>query len=339
MATQFEGGAAPKSFWKKPEGVTGLLFLLAIVGGGGYLIYSNWGAILSILGSTLAMAATIAVIGLLIYLFVDPKTRALLSYMYKSVMRSITSWFVTIDPVGILKSYVDELQSNLVKMREQIGKIRGQMRHLQTLMETNNREIDNQLKLAAAARDKGKDQQLVLSSRKAARLRESNGKYQQLLNKMDILYRILTKMHANSEILLEDTKDQVFLKEQERKAIRASHSAMKSAMSVINGNPDQRAMFDMAMEQITEDVANKVGEMERFMEMSASFMDTVDLQNGVFEEEGLRMLEKWEEQSTLMLMSGQPESDTLDLDSESRTRSAPTASEQKTGKGYDQFFE
>ena len=340
MATQFEGGAASKSFWKKPEGVTGLLFLLAIIGGGGYLVYSNWGAILSFLGSTLAMAATFAVIGLLIYLFVDPKTRALLSYVYKSIMRTITGWFVTIDPIGILKNYLEELQDNLVKMREQIGKIRGQMRHLQTLMETNDREIDNQLKLAAAARGKGKEQQMILSSRKAARLKESNGKYQALLKKMDILYRILTKMHANSEILLEDTKDQVHLKEQERKAIRASHSAMKSAMNVINGDPDQRAMFDMAMEQITEDVANKVGEMERFMEMSASFMDTVDLQNGVFEEEGLRMLEQWEEQSTLMLMSGQPEAEELDLNSRPRNRSASEASSgPTTNKGYDQFFD
>ena len=84
-------------------------------------------------------------------------------------------------------------------------------------------------------------------------------------------------MYQNSEILLEDTKDQVNLKEQERKAIRASHSAMKSAMSVISGDPDQRAMFDMALESIADDVANKVGEMERFMEMSSSFMDSVDL--------------------------------------------------------------
>ena len=42
------------------------------------------------------------------------------------------------------------------------------------------------------------------------------------------------------------------------------------------------------------DVNQKVGEMERFMEMSENFMQSVDLQNGVFEEEGLKMLEKWE---------------------------------------------
>ena len=51
-------------------------------------------------------------------------------------------------------------------------------------------------------------------------------------------------------------------------------------------------MFDQAMEVIADDVANKVGEMEQFMELSANFMESVDLQNGIFEEEGLKMLEE-----------------------------------------------
>ncbi|MBK8082315.1 MAG: hypothetical protein IPK25_19800 [Saprospiraceae bacterium] len=82
------------------------------------------------------------------------------------------------------------------------------------------------------------------------------------------MYRILSKMYSNSEILIEDTKDQVKVKEQERKAIRASHSAMRSAMSIIKGDAD-KGLVDQAMEHIADDVANKVGEMERFMEISS----------------------------------------------------------------------
>jgi hypothetical protein len=71
------------------------------------------------------------------------------------------------------------------------------------------------------------------------------------------------------------------------------------------------------MEAVADDVASKVGEMERFMEMSSSFMESVDLKNGIFEEEGLKMLEEWEQKSTLMLLEGSSisTSDTLDLDS------------------------
>jgi hypothetical protein len=143
-------------------------------------------------------------------------------------------------------------------------------------------------------------------------------------------------MYSNSEILLEDTKDQVKLKEEERKAIRASHSAMKSAMSIISGNSDKRAMFDQALEVIADDVAMKVGEMERFMEMSSSFMESVDLQNGVFEDQGMQMLEEWEKNSTLMLLGGNKADDKLDINAP-RKEALPRTEEKKSS--YDNLFD
>jgi hypothetical protein len=335
---QFEGATKQKSFWKRPEGVTGMIFLAGLIIGGGYLLYIGLPFLIGLVQNVLYLSLLLMALAAIVYVVLDPKMRNLVWYMYKSVMRSLTGLFVNLDPIGILKSYVEDLQDNLVKMRKQIGILRGQMRKLQSLMEKNNEEIEMNMKLAAAAKEKGMDQQLLLSSRKAARLKESNQKYHTLLQKMEVMNRILNKMHQNSEILLEDTKDQVKLKEEERKAIRTSHSAMKSAMSVISGDPDKRAMFDMAMEAIADDVANKVGEMERFMEMSSNFMDSIDLQEGVFADEGMKMLEEWEKKSTLMLMEGAGKSseDTLEL-------RKPEAEPEKRAKGeedsqYDNLF-
>ena len=336
-SVNFNGGKKSKSFWKRPEGVAGTVFLLGLLAGGAYLLVSYLPLLIGLASNVLYLAGMLLVLGAILYMVLDPKMRNLVWYMYKSVMRTLTGWFVTIDPIGILKNYTDDLEDNLAKMRKQIGLIRGQMRKIKTLIEDNEKEISNNMKLAQAARKAGKENQMLLSSRKAARMKETNVKYTALHTKMEVLYRILTKMHSNSEILLEDTKDQVKLKEQERKAIRTSHSAMKSAMSVISGDPDKRAMFDMAMEAVADDVANKVGEMERFMEMSSNFMESVDLQNGIFEEEGLKMLEEWEKKSTLMLMEGGTSGlETFDLDS-------PIAQpqKQKRGKGdneYDNLF-
>ena len=247
-------------------------------------------------------------------------------------MRAITGIFVTIDPIGILKNYVDDLSKNLKKMSKQIGGLRGQMRSLKTIIETNTKEINNNLQLASVAQKQGKQQQVILSTRKAARLKESNGKYEKLHGKMEVMHRILTKMYQNSEILLEDTKDQVQLKEQEYKAMTASHSAMKSAMSVISGDPDKRAMFDQALEHIADDVAGKVGEMEQFMDMSSNVMSSIDLQNGVFEEQGMKMLQEMEKQSSMLLEEG-----TLDLNAPVATpekRSTSSGSDNK----YDNLF-
>jgi len=303
-----------KSFWSRPEGTTGALFLAALVGGLGYLVFTNLAALTGFVTGTIGLVASILVLGAIIYMVLDPKMRTLVGYMYKSVMRWITGIFVTIDPVGILKNYIDDLKDNLKKMSSQIGSLKGQMRKLKNIVSDNNSEIEKNMAIARKAKQMGDQKSMMLSSRKAARLKESNGKYSALHKKMSVLYKVLSKMYTNSEILLEDTVDQVKVKEQERKAIRASHSAMSSAMSIIKGDSDKRAMFDQAMEVIADDVSNKVGEMERFMEMSSDFMNSVDLQNGVFEEQGLKMLEEYEKKSTLLLLGGEEQLDTDILD-------------------------
>ncbi|PHN08513.1 hypothetical protein [Flavilitoribacter nigricans] len=341
MSTQTD--LKPKSFWQRPEGVTGMIFMAALVLGGGFLLYTAMPTLLLLAQNTLYLALMLGVLGAIVYMVLDPKMRNLVWYMYKSVMRWVTGLFVQIDPIGILKSYVDDLKDNLRKMNKQISQLRGQMHKLQEIIVNNKKEIQSNLSMASKAKATNKQSVMILKSRKAGRLKESNVRLEDLYRKMEVLYRVLSKMYENSQVLMEDIQDQVMVKEQERKIIHTSHSAMKSAMSVISGDPDKRAMFDMAMESITEDVANKVGEMERFMEMSSSFMDSVDLQNGIFEEEGLRMLEKWEkegvslllgEEKDNLLLQANSEEDVLDLD-------APIQEPIREGRRnqYDNLFE
>lgn len=292
----------PKSFWTKPEGVTGALFLLGIIGGAGFLVFNLLPAIIGLTSSLIGLAGIITVLGLVIYMILDSKARTLISYMYKSLMRWVTGLFIEINPIAILKNYVEDMTANLKKMNKQILKLRGQMHKLKELILNNERDISAHLNEANEAKKVENRPEVIIKSRKAGRLKESNMKYDQLYRKMEVMYRVLKKMYDNSSILKEDVADQVEIKEQELKAMRASHSAMASAMSVIKGDGDKRAMFEMALEAVTDDVSNKVGEMERFMEMSENFMNSIDLQNGIFEEEGLKMLEQWEKENSLILL-------------------------------------
>lgn len=289
-----------KSFWQRPEGITGGLFLLAIAAGGAVLLNRFLPVLIDLAQNTLYLAGMLAALGAIVYVVLDPKTRNLVWYMYKSVMRWITGIFVQIDPIGILKSFIEDLEKNLRQLSKQIGALRGQMRQLKAIMDGNNTEIQKNMTLADRAKKQGDEKNLALATRKAGRLQDANAKYDELYRKMEVLYRLLTKMYENSEIVLEDTKDQVILKEQEYNAIKASHSAIRSAKSIISGDPDQRALYDRALEQLTEEVSQKVGDMERFMDTSRNLMDSIDLQNGVFEEEGLQLLEKWETTSPLL---------------------------------------
>jgi len=333
----------PKSFWKRPEGITGGLVIGGLVIGAGIVVTTFLSAISAFIATTAGLAVTLLVLGAIIFMALDSKMRNLIWYMYKSVMRAVTGLFIQIDPIGILKSYVDDLKANLRKMNKQITQLRGQMHKLKELIINNQKEIASNLTQARKARDSDKKSVVILKSRKAGRLKESNVKLEDLYKKMEVMYRVLGKMYENSEILVEDVSDQVKVKEQERKAIRASHGAMKSAMSIIKGDADKRMMFDQALEAVADDVSQKVGEMERFMEVSENFMASVDLQNGVFEEEGMKMLEKWEREGDSLLLGGEKENLLLQAESESEVLdlNAPIKVPEKVGRGnqYDNFFE
>ncbi|HNA42062.1 MAG TPA: hypothetical protein PLP81_08210, partial [Saprospiraceae bacterium] len=160
----------PKTFWQRPEGVTGGIFMTGIIVGLGYLLYKMLPILITLVSNTLYLALLLIALAAVIYMVVDPRMRNLFWYGYKSIMRWITGIFVNLDPIGILKSYVEDLENNLSKMSKQIGNLRGSMRKLKTTMEENDKSIENELNIANAAKKQGNEKQLVLSTRQAARL-------------------------------------------------------------------------------------------------------------------------------------------------------------------------
>jgi hypothetical protein len=295
-------GQKAKSFWDKPEGKVGAVVAAGLLAGGAIVLYRILPFLITLAQNTLHLVMLLGAIGAIAYLVLDPRNRALMFYMYRSVMRFITGIFIQLDPISILKTYIETLKQNLSKMDEQIRKLKGTMATLRRTIEENERNAKENMAMASQAKEKGKNKIMILQARKAGRLTESNLTLKNLYTKMEIIYRVLVKMYENCSILTEDTQDQVKLKESEWKAIQQSHKAMKSAMNLISGDKDKRAIYEQALEFMADDLGNKIGEMERFMELSEGFMEGVDLQNGVFEEKGLAMLEQWEKNADSMLL-------------------------------------
>jgi len=118
------------------------------------------------------------------------------------------------------------------------------------------------------------------------------------LKKMEIIYGVLDKMKRNVTLLMEDTEHEVKIQEVKYKSIKAAHAAMSSAKKLISGS-SQKDMFEQSLEFIAEDIADKMGEMDRIMEASTDFMNGIDLQNGVWDEKGLQTLTEIENGGSL----------------------------------------
>ncbi len=321
--------AKKKAFWTQPEGVTGGIFLAAMIAGLAYVAVAVLPPLVVILQSTLYLAILAGVVGVIAYMAMDSRARSLVSNAYQSAMRWITGIFVKMDPISILHSYLDDLAANITELSGQIGELRGQMRNLEAIIKKNTADINKNLLLAEKARAQNDRKSLVIATRKAGRLKESNAKYAVLDKQMKHLYKILTRMYEHSEILHEDTQDQIAIKEVEYRAIRASRSAMEGAKNVISGS-SKKELFEQSMQAILEDVAQKTGEMERFMDLSKNFMDTMDLQNAEFESEGLALLDSFESS----LLKDTP----LDLDQKTQKVKEKLRREDDDENIYDELF-
>lgn len=288
-----------RQFWKKPEGIIGMLVLGVGTMAALYGIYWLIPILTNLLGAILTLSLLLLLAGMVSFVILDGNTRTLANYSFQSVMRWFTHLFIKMDPISILKGHVDELKKKMKNMSSQIGKLRGQIRNMKNLILENERSIQTELDIIVSLNRDPNHKNVILSSRKSTRLQESNDKYRTLLKQMNQLYQLLTRIYKNTEIVLEDTIHSVRLKEEEYKAIKAGHSAMSSARGILTEGGQSQEYFEEAMESIADELSSKIGEIDRFMTNSSKLMAELDLKNEQYSEEGLLMLESLEKESQL----------------------------------------
>lgn len=287
-----------KPFWEKPEGKGAKVITALAIIGAGIGLYVALPFILSMLMNLYAVLALLGGLFVVTYLLADPRFRNLLWYGYKMAMKGLVSAFVVINPIAIAKTYISSLKDKRAAMHKQLDILKGQIIKLQRIISENKSSINENLSVAEKARginDKKAQAVMTLKTNKAGRLKVSNLKFETMLLKMESLYKLLTEMEYYSGIMIEDLSDEVQMKEMEYSTIKAAHSVMQSAKDIISGGTVEKELFEEAMYRIVDDIDFKVGEMERFMEISETFMTTVDLENGVYQEDGLKMLDEWME--------------------------------------------
>jgi phage shock protein A len=293
---------ATKGFFDRPEGKTGLIFIAALVAAGGWGLYKLLPYIIVLLENSLY--ASLLGAGLLVLtspLWSD-RMRLLVTYGFKSLMRAITSLFIEIDPIGILKSYVEEARRKLGEMDGHVSDLRGSITKLQKDISVNEQEAEKELQMVKVAREQGRQDVVTVSSRQHGRLVESNKKLRATLNGLNGLYGTLNKMREVADMTVRDMENNIRVQQREHEALKAGYGAFTSAMKILKGDDNKRELFEQTLEYLADDYANKVGEIDHFMDMSKTFFDSIDLQNGVFEQQALEALNARLEQQTVKLL-------------------------------------
>lgn len=283
-----------KGFFQRPEGKVGKVVIGLLIIAGGIGLYHLLPHIILLLTNTLHAIMLLGAIALILFLVTSKSAQNLFSWGFKMFMRWITGIFVELNPIAIMKIYIQTLKIDHETMNTHIIKVNGEITTLERKIKENAGQVEHSLKIASAAKEKGLQGEMWKEARKAERRRQSTINLSELLNKLKKIKSILSKMYEVSGYVIEDLVDDVGQKEIEYKTVKEAHAALKSSMSIINGDPDKRAMFELALEKMEEDVSQKLGTMNRFMEMSESVINNIDIEQGIFAEDGLLMLEEYD---------------------------------------------
>jgi len=339
------GGNSSISFWRKPEGKTGMVFLAGLIGLGVWALAKLIPFFTWFFTSLLHIGILALGVGVLWYVITDKQVRTLAWYMFRSLMRAITGLYIELDPIGIVENYIRDLRQRIVLLRQQISLVKGQIRALDERIVQNETEREQSMKLMTAAKAKGKENVLVFQARRAGRRQSTSMTYKKMKERLEIVYRVLVKLAENAELVAMDKEDEVDQAKINFKTMKKAQSAFRSAMSVLKGDPDKVAIFEQAMEHMANEVAMANGEIDVFLDTSRGFLESLDLQNMSYEEDALKMLEDWEKRSdTLLLKPGEKQL----LLAESSSPLTPlelsnpqpvTISRRDAGQVFDDFLE
>ena len=294
MSTSIEKSS--RTFWQRPEGRVGLVVSAAVLAGGGYGLFLILPSLIVFAQNTLELAGLCLALAGLFYLVADAKVRAFTAYLYRAFFRALTGFVIELDPIGILKSHIAELQQKLTAMREQLGNLNGQIRRVERAIQENSQLREMALNLAHAGRnDPAHADASRLQARQAVKLEDSNQRLTAMQTQMQTLFRMLKKLSDTSELVLQDMTSTVEIKLRERNSMKAAYSAYRGALAILQGQSEGRDLYDRAMEFLNDDYAKKLGEIELFMDFSDGVIKAADLENLAYDARANERLDEWEQ--------------------------------------------
>lgn len=292
-----------KSFWDKPEGKVGKwITIAALCGGFLFFYYKLLPVLIVMVQNTIMLGALLTVLFVLISPFFFKDIRLKLIVGYKLLLKRMASVIVRTDPIGILEYTISKGKERLEVFSDQMQKLKSVLRSLKDKIQTYSTQAKDNLATAQQAQQRGMTKDQMLSTRQAGRLKSAATELSDVYARLEALYRVITKIQENASFVLEDKEQEVNLMKDKWTAIKAAKSAMDSAMSVLKGSKDERALFEEAADYINDDLSTKIGEIEFMLESSETIMNNIDLQNGVFQQKGMDMLKEFEEKADKWLL-------------------------------------
>lgn len=286
-----------RTFWQRPEGKVGagiLAVLAALVVWGFVQLLPT---LIEIAENTLYLAFLVGVLAVVYCtVFVWDRPRTLLFYALQMFSRWVTSNFVELDPVAILKSFVRQMKKRREVVEDRLGRIVGVRRLVESKVAKSEKERKEALRLAAAAKATTDDDGLNAHAEIAARRTRDIEEYQSMKVQIESIEALLKRVLRRADYHIQTAEDEAN-QLADKHTITGAVQAATTAAQGIFGDTDLAEVRNMAAERIREDYERRLGELQTLIDLT-DFDHAVDLQQMAFRQEGLSQLAEAERKVT-----------------------------------------
>lgn len=278
-------GGSNKSFWKNPENCTQTI-LLCLAGGA---VLWFWGMIVHFLLMAAVDTLHLIFVGGTIVIILAVLTSKRIHAFARVINRWITSWFASLDPIGIREDQISETKKRKSKADDAIGSVRGLREGLARRMMSNQSEYAGsirrlkaaqsiQISATASEENKHQAQRTLLTDSKYSDSLEQLLKTQQIqLTHYDEAITRLTRLGELCDDFI-TRKEQEIRLEKDNQAEARGLRTVRQSMSAIFGkdNGVGQQMDDMAREQLEEEYNAEIGAFDQFLDQTKNILAKAD---------------------------------------------------------------
>ncbi len=247
------------------------------------------------LTNILGIIALCLVIAGILYVVFDKDARLLLGTLYMMAIRALMGAVIKMNPIAILEDTIKQMYKRIENVEEKMGKLNGVRLKFKDKIRLKKKELQTTLERKAAAEKRGNAALAQVESRQAVRLVDITNEYIELQQSSENWYNTLSKIAEMAKLTAQDAENEVAIQKEKYQMVRDSHSAFKSAMSILKGNPDELAMYNEAFEVVAQDIMNKVGEMDRVINTTGGMIDKMAIDKEMYSIKGNDIAKKYDE--------------------------------------------
>ena len=285
----------------KQKGGTFGLVILAIAAG---LVIFNISALVALAANIFWLAGYGVATAALLYVAFDKNFRLAASTWYMIQVRRLMSLIVKMDPIVILKDGIKKMYNKIAYMERNMGKLNAVRIAFKDKIKAKKIELKDTIVRVNAAEKLGKNDVALIEKRQVTRLTELTASFIEMSDSAEKWYEAMSKIAEMAKLYAIDSENEVNAQEEKYKMIKLSHSAFTSAMSVLKGDPDELALFNQAFQYVSDDIMNRVGEMDRVINTSGGLLDKINVEKEIFGIKGDDLMKKYNEMGIEGMFTG-----------------------------------